>query len=72
MDFMVSPERESSIGGLLAQVCKSTKIISSSGLLKTYRILGIVRGRKLSRITFIDVVCEKTFTGSPVLRSPNN
>ena len=37
-----------------------------------YCILGIVRGRKLSQITFIDVVCEKTFAGPPILHSPDN
>ena len=37
-----------------------------------YCILGIVRGIKLSRITFIDVVNKKTFTGSQILRSSDN
>ena len=37
-----------------------------------YHILGIIHGRKLSRITFIDVVCEKTFTRLRILRSPDN
>ena len=36
-----------------------------------YRILGIVRRRKLSQVTFIDVVHEKTFAGSPILHSPD-
>ena len=35
-----------------------------------YHILGIVCGRKLSRITFINVVRKKTFAGSPILRLP--
>ena len=39
-------------------------------LLDVYHILGIVCGRKLSQITFIDVVYEKTFARSPILHSP--
>ena len=37
-----------------------------------YRVLGIVRKRKLSQLTFIDVVCKKKFAGSPILCSPDN
>ena len=37
-----------------------------------YCILGIGRRRKLTRITFNDVVREKTFTGSPILCLPDS
>ena len=39
---------------------------------KKYRVLRNVRGRKLPRITFINVVCEKKFAEQPILSSPDN
>ena len=62
------PAYRQALGGQKDIVCHIAGIIFE-GL---YRILGIVHGRKLSRITFTDVVCENTFVRSPILCSPDN
>ena len=38
--------------------CKSCNICFSQTIILLYRIMRIVRGRKLSQITFIDVICD--------------
>ena len=54
----------------LYSVCEIS--ISPKISITLYCILGIVCGRKLSQIAFIDVIHEKTFTPSPILYSSNN